>query len=117
VPAAARGTLSAVGLFRKRPRLRALDEHECYLRLHGRRSGDVEVVEARTTPPARAEPATPPRSEPEAPSAPLARHGPTDDVPALHLVIAYPRSGSRLTGEQVRRELLRRMEARAGEAA
>ena len=43
--------------------------------------------------------------------------GPTDDAPALHLVIAYPRSGARLTGEQVRRELLRRMQARAGEAA
>ena len=116
-PAAARGTLSAVGLFRKRPRLRTLDEHECYLRLHGRRSGDVEVVEARTTPPGRAGHSERIRSEREPPAEPVARHGPTDDAPALHLVIAYPRSGGRLTGEQLRRELLRRMEARAGEAA
>lgn len=101
---------------RKHPRLRALDERECYLRLHGRRSGDVEVVRAAPhvpdpaplardpLPPRRAEPPDPPR-------------GPTDVAPALHLLIAYPRSGGRLTGEQVRRELLRRMEARAGEAA
>jgi hypothetical protein len=106
-----------VGLFRKRPRLRPLDERECYLRLHGRRSGDVEVVEARTTPPERAEPSRRVRIQPEPPAQPVARHGPTDVAPALHLVIAYPRTGARLTGEQVRRELLRRMEARAGEAA
>jgi hypothetical protein len=48
---------------------------------------------------------------------PPAPSGPTDDGPALHLLIAYPRSGGRLTGEQVRRELLRRMQARTGEAA
>jgi hypothetical protein len=43
--------------------------------------------------------------------------GPTDDGPALHLLIAYPRNAGRLTGEQLRRELLRRMQARTGEAA
>lgn len=117
MPAAARGTLSAVRLFRQRPRLRPLDERECYLRLHGRRSGDVEVVDTRTTP-ERSELSTRIRVEPEPPATqPVARHGPTDHAPALHLVIAYPRSGARLTGEQVRRELLRRMEARTGEAA
>jgi hypothetical protein len=104
-----------VRVFRKRSRLRPLDERECYLRLHGRRSGDVEVV--RALEPARAAERSradlpPPFAEP-----PLAARGPTDETPALHLVIAYPRSGGRLTGEQVRRELLRRMEARAGEAA
>ena len=102
--------------FRKDPRLRPLDERECYLRLHGRRSGDVEVVRAPPHEPAPApvarEPLLPALADPPQPP-----RGPTDDAPALHLLIAYPRSGSRLTGEQVRRELLRRMEARAGEAA
>ena len=102
---------------RKHPRLRPLDERECYLRLHGRRSGDVEVVrEPRDQPPLPAprvrQPFLPPPADPlQLPQ------GPTDDRPALHLVIAYPRSGGRLTGEQVRRELLRRMQARTGEAA
>jgi hypothetical protein len=100
-------TLTAVRLFRKRPDLRPLGEQECYLRLHGRRSGDVEVV-ARMEPPE----AEPPEAEP-----PEGRTGPTDTAPAVHLLIAYPREGSRLTGEQLRRELLRRMEARSGEAA
>jgi hypothetical protein len=95
-------TLIAVRLFRKRPDLSPLGEQECYLRLHGRRSGDVEIV-------ARMEP---PEAEP-----PEGRTGPTDTAPAIHLLIAYPREGSRLTGEQLRRELLRRMEARSGEAA
>lgn len=100
--------------FRKDPRLRPLDERECYLRLHGRRSGDVEIIQApEPRPRALAdEQLVAPVVEP-----PAAPTGPTDDGPALHLVIAYPRSGGRLTGEQVRRELLRRMQARAGEAA
>jgi len=77
----------------------------------------VEVVrEPRDAPPPPEprvrEPLLPPRTDP-----PQLPRGPTDDRPALHLVIAYPRSGGRLTGEQVRRELLRRMQARAGEAA
>jgi hypothetical protein len=91
---------------RKRPDLRPLGEQECYLRLHGRRSGDVEIV-ARTEV-ADAEPRTGPAEPPT---------GPTDTAPAVHLLIAYPREGSRLTGEQLRRELLRRMEARSGKAA
>ena len=113
-PTAGRDTLTPVRLFRKHPRLRPLDERECYLRLHGRRNGDVEVIRASEPPPkplAR-EPLLAPLAEP-----PPAPRGPTDERPALHLVIAYPRTGSRLTGEQVRRELLRRMEARTGEAA
>lgn len=93
-------------LLRKRARLRPLDERECYLRLHGRRSGEVEVLEARRPESRRSEPAA---------AAPTA--GPTDAGPALHLLIAYPRNGGRLTGEQLRRELLRRMQARTGEAA
>ena len=92
-------------LFRKRARLRPLDERECYLRLHGVRSGEVELVELRA---ARA-------ATPLQPSAPVA--GPTDAGPALHLLITYPRNAGRLTGEEVRRELLRRMQARTGEAA
>jgi hypothetical protein len=96
-----------VRLFRKRARLRPLDERECYLRLHGLRSGEVEVVELRDTPATVARPAPA-----EAPVA-----GPTDSAPALHLLITYPRNAGRLTGEELRRELLRRMQARAGEAA
>ena len=94
-------------LFRKRDRLRPLDERECYLRLHGTRSGEIAVVPGERRPfPAPVAAAPPPDPE-----------GPTDEAPALHLLIAYPRTGARLTGEQVRRELLRRMRARTGEAA
>jgi hypothetical protein len=95
-----------VRLFRKRARLRPLDERECYLRLHGVRSGEVEVVELRNA----TAPAPPVAVEPPA-------AGPTDAAPALHLLIAYPRNAGRLTGEELRRELLRRMQARTGEAA
>jgi hypothetical protein len=90
-----------VRLFRKRARLRPLDERECYLRLHGPRTGEIEVVALRRP--------EPPVEQPAA--------GPTEDGPALHLLIAYPRNAGRLTGEQLRRELLRRMQARTGEAA
>ena len=101
-------------LFRQRPRLRPLDERECYLRLHGSRSGEVEIVRAPAVRRvARAEHVPAPGAEP----APLEPRGPTDARPALHLVIAYPRGGGRMTGEQLRRELLRRMERRAGQAA
>ena len=92
-------------LFRKRDRLRPLDERECYVRLHGTRTGEVEVVELR-----RPEP-------PAAPAVAPVTDGPTEPGPALHLLIAYPRNAGRLTGEQLRRELLRRMQARTGEAA
>jgi hypothetical protein len=89
-----------VGLFRKRPRLRPLDERECYARLHGVRTGEVAVVLAPPEPSPRAEP-----------------DGPTEASPALHLLIAYPRNAGRITGEQVRSELLRRMAARDHQAA
>jgi hypothetical protein len=88
-------------LFRKRSRLRPLSERECYLRLHGARLGDIEVIREPVRP-------TPP------PSAPL---GPTGDAPALHLVFSYPRGAGTMTGEELRLELLRRMESRPGEAA
>jgi hypothetical protein len=97
-----------VRLFRKRARLRPLDERECYLRLHGVRSGEIEVVEVRDAPTPVATPVVP---------AAAPAHGPTDSAPALHLLIAYPRNAGRLTGEELRRELLRRMQARTGEAA
>ena len=91
-------------IFRRRlPTLRPLDERECYLRLHGVRSGDVAVVEVARPP---AEPAPEPGPD-----------GPTEESPALHLVIVYPRNAGRLTGEQIRRELLRRMAARSSQAA
>ena len=88
-------------IFRKRARLRPLDEQECYARLHGGRTGEISVVHASAAPPPRP-------AEPD---------GPTQESPALHLLIAYPRNAGRLTGEQLRRELLRRMAARTGEAA
>ena len=103
-------TFRGMRIMRLRSRLRPLDERECYLRLHGRRSGEVELVR-------RVEP-RPPAEPPAAPEAREPRPaGPTETGPALHLVIPYPRAGGRLTGEQVRRELLRRMESHAGEAA
>jgi hypothetical protein len=88
-------------LFRKRSRLRPLSERECYVRLHGVRSGEIEVLrEHRPRPLATAPPP-----------------GPTDAGPALHLVFPYPRSGGTLTGEELRLALLRRMQSRTGEAA
>ncbi len=114
-------------LFRKRPRLRPLDERECYLRLHGVRSGQVGIVDSRSSGPTDSAPlpgGRPASLEPaeDLPPVVTARpvrspSGPTDPGPALHLVIDYPRNASRLTGEQVRNELLRRMQARAGAAA
>jgi hypothetical protein len=91
-----------VRIFRRRPRLRPLDEAECYARLHGVRRGEVTVVE---------------EYRPEAPAPPAAPDGPTEDAPALHLVFTYPRNAARLSGEELRRELLRRMAARPGQAA
>jgi hypothetical protein len=91
-----------VRIFRRRPRLRPLDEEECYARLHGVRTGEVAVVEAHR--PARQAPSAEPG-------------GPTEESPALHLVFTYPRNAARLSGEELRRELLRRMAARSGQAA
>jgi hypothetical protein len=91
-----------VRIFRRRPRLRPLDETECYARLHGVRSGEVAVVEAARTR------APTPVAEPD---------GPTEESPALHLVFAFPRDSARLTGEELRRELLRRMAMRTGQVA
>jgi hypothetical protein len=88
-------------LFRKRTRLRPLSERECYLRLHGARMGDIEVIRE------------PVRPAPPAPT-PL---GPTGEAPAVHLVFSYPRGAGTMTGEELRLELLRRMESRPGEAA
>jgi hypothetical protein len=91
-----------VRIFRRRPRLRPLDEEECYARLHGVRTGEVAVVEGHR-------PAAPaPSAEPD---------GPTEQSPALHLVFAYPRNAARLSGEELRRQLLRRMARRTGHAA
>lgn len=86
-------------IFRKRPRLRPLSERECYLRLHGARLSDIQIL------------------PPEPAAAPPPAPGPTEHSPALHLLFRYPRDGGTLTGEQLRLELLRRMEARASEAA
>ena len=101
-------------LFRKRDRVRALSERECYLRLHGARSGQIEVVTPCSRPELAAEPelvaAEPRRGAP-------GKHGPTEERPALHLVFRYPRGGGTMTGEELRLELLRRMQARQGEAA
>lgn len=94
-------------LFRKRSRLRPLSERECYLRLHGARSGEIELLERRSPPPTM-----PPPSPVTLPP-----DGPTDVRPALHLVFTYPRGAGTLTGEEIRLELLRRMQSRAGEAA
>lgn len=90
-------------LFRKRSRLRPLSERECYLRLHGARLGDIEVIRGP------AQPAL--RRMHDGPT------GPTGERPALHLVFAYPRGVGTMTGEELRQALLRRMESRPGEAA
>jgi hypothetical protein len=98
-------------LFRKRSRLRPLSERECYLRLHGVRSGEIEVVRG----PREQAPRMPATRAPAFGAVP-APAGPTDERPALHLVIRYPRGAATVTGEQVRLDLLRRMAARTDEA-
>jgi hypothetical protein len=91
-------------LFRQRTRLRPLSERECYLRLHGARLSDITVIREPRHEPTTTAPLPPPP-------------GPTADRPALHLVFTHPRGAGRMTGEELRLELLRRMESRAGEAA
>ena len=66
------------------------------MRLYGHRSGQVERV---------SEPARAPANE-------AARHGPTSDLPALHLVFPTVRGRVRMSGEDIRLDLLRRMQAR-----
>ncbi len=97
--------------FRRRRRPRFLSEEECYTRLHGQRSDQVRLQPA-VRPDAREpgdggngrdEPAPPPRSS-----------GPDRAEPALHLVIPFPRGGVTMSGEELRRALLRKMERRAG---
>jgi hypothetical protein len=97
-----------VRIFRRRARLRTLDERECYARLHGYRTGEIVLVPERFAPAAPAAEPPPPVVAPAA-----GPDGPTEKSPALHLVIAYPRTGGRLTGEELRCELLRRMRSRA----
>lgn len=91
-------------LFRKRVRLRPLSEQECYARLHGARGGEIEVLRG-------------PRPLTRAVPEPSGLEGPADTHPALHLLIRYPRGAGTVTGEHLRRELLRRMNARTGDAA
>ncbi len=76
-------------------RWRALGERECYLRLYGHRSGQVTVVD----------------DEPEH-GAPAASASGLHDGPALHLVFPRARPGGRMSGEEIRVDLLRRMQAR-----
>jgi hypothetical protein len=76
-------------------RPRPLSERECYLRLYGTRTNLVEVLQARIA----------------APAEPLP-DGPTALAPAIHLAIRYPRGQGRMTGEELRAELERRMLAR-----
>ena len=120
-------------LFSREPRLRPLSERECYLRLHGERSGEVEIVARRERPVHEIEPLLLDEVwSPEPWLAPAAERlearvpaqrgrvgptGPTDERPAVHLVFTYPRDASTLSGEEIRRELLARMRRRHGEAA
>jgi hypothetical protein len=120
VPTVRLARLTSVRFLRRQPRFRPLDERECYLRLHGSRSGQIELVAVRTPASAEVAELLRERNDNGAPPlvpAPVAPSGPTDASPALHLLIHYPRRGGRLTGEDVRRELLRRMQARTGQAA
>ena len=79
-------------------RWRALTEWECLLRLYGHRSGYVTVVDD-VRPPSAPAPAQP--------------TGPMDERPALHFVFPAIRRSPRMSGEEIRVDLLRRMNARA----
>lgn len=74
-------------------RWRALGERECRLRLYGHRSGQIRLLDEEPLRVAR-------------PVAALA------DGPALHLI--FPTAGRRvrMSGEEIRVDLLRRMQAR-----
>jgi hypothetical protein len=76
--------------------MRALTERECYVRLHGHRSGLVRFVE------------TAPRPGPT-----YAASDARSAEPAVHLLFSYPRAGARVSGEELRLDLLRRMERRS----
>lgn len=89
-------------LFRRRQRLRALSERDCYVRLHGGLADGVRVL------PGEIHAAGNGGSSPAEP----APQGPTEQAPALHLVVRYPRGGTTVTGEEVRLALLQRMESR-----
>ena len=78
-------------------RWRPLGERECYLRLYGHRSGQVELVGADTVP---------------TPATTVAPTPLLDEAPALHLVFPVGRPPLRMSGEDIRLDLLRRMAAR-----
>ncbi len=97
-----------VRFFRERQRLRSLSERECYARLHGHRSDDVRlrpIVSANGR-----EPDAENGNGQPAPLAPVS--GPNRDTPALDLVLRYPRGGVTISGEELRRDLLARIERR-----
>jgi len=94
-----------VALFPRR--LRVLSEPECEARLYGARSLSVLVLGSRSDalPAAEAPPSRAPAAQ-----APLG--SPSATHPAPDLVFRYPRQGARISGEEVRIALLRRMQAR-----
>ena len=74
-------------------RWRVLGERECYLRLYGHRTGQITLL-AR---------------EPVRVARPGAR---LHDAPALDLIFPTRRRSVRMSGEEIRVDLLRRMQAR-----
>jgi hypothetical protein len=74
-------------------RWRVLGERECYLRLYGHRSGLITLVD-------------------EAPTSAALRPTALQEGAALHLVFPIGRSRARMSGEEIRVDLLRRMHAR-----
>jgi hypothetical protein len=97
-----------VRFLRRRRRLRTLSERDCYARLHGGRTDGLRVLPSEID---GGRVAPPTNGDGDLPST-VAPQGPTDEAPALHLLVRYPRGGTTLTGEELRLELLRRMESR-----
>ena len=73
-------------------RWRVLGERECYLRLYGHRTGQISLLgrAVRVASPAAA----------------------LREAPALHLAFPTRRPQTRMSGEEIRVDLLRRMQAR-----
>ena len=79
------------------------------MRLHGERGEEIHLLrsqERQDTLRKKGKPAAA-TLDPSPPS------GPTEEGPALHLAFPLPREAARMTGEDIRLDLLRRMQTRS----
>ena len=95
-------------LFARRRPAGGLSERQCYLRLHGERGEEIHLL------PTQDQQETPTKeADGTAASFDPSPVGPTEEGPALHLAFPLPREAARMTGEDIRLDLLRRMQTRS----